>query len=127
MSFGDAIKSFFTKYVTFSGRARRSEYWYSVLFTTLVSTVIMIIWPGSVDYIGEIAVQRASGISDLWSLAILLPSLAITWRRLHDIGRKGTYIFFVLIPIVGIIMLIVQLAKDSQAGANVYGEPVKSA
>ena len=125
MSFGDAIKSFFTKYVTFSGRARRSEYWYSVLFTTLVSTVIMIIWPGSVDYIGEIAVQRASGISDLWSLAILLPSLAITWRRLHDIGRKGTYFFFVLIPIVGIIMLIVQLAKDSQAGANVYGEPVK--
>jgi uncharacterized membrane protein YhaH (DUF805 family) len=125
MSFGDAIKSFFTKYVTFSGRARRSEYWYSVLFTTLVSTVIMIIWPGSVDYIGEIAVQRASGISDLWSLAIFLPSLAITWRRLHDIGRKGTYFFFVLIPIVGIIMLIVQLAKDSQAGANVYGEPVK--
>jgi uncharacterized membrane protein YhaH (DUF805 family) len=125
MSFGEAIKSFFTKYVTFSGRARRSEYWYSVLFTTLVSTVIMIIWPGSVDYIGEIAVQRASGISDLWSLAIFLPSLAITWRRLHDIGRKGTYFFFVLIPIVGIIMLIVQLAKDSQAGANVYGEPVK--
>jgi len=125
MSFGDAIKSFFTKYVTFSGRARRSEYWYSVLFTTLVSTVIMIIWPGSVDYIGEIEIQRASGISDLWSLAILLPSLAITWRRLHDIGRKGTYFFFVLIPIVGIIMLIVQLAKDSQAGANVYGEPVK--
>lgn len=125
MSFGDAIKSFFTKYVTFSGRARRSEYWYSVLFTTLVSTVIMIIWPGSIDYIGEIEIHRASGISDLWSLAILLPSLAITWRRLHDIGRKGTYFFFVLIPIVGIIMLIVQLAKDSQAGANVYGEPVK--
>jgi len=125
MSFGDAIKSFFTKYVTFSGRARRSEYWYSVLFTTLVSTAIMIIWPGSVDYIGEIEIQRASAISDLWSLAIFLPSLAITWRRLHDIGRKGTYFFFILIPIVGIIMLIIQLAKDSQAGANAYGEPVK--
>lgn len=125
MSFGDAIKSFFTKYVTFSGRARRSEYWFAVLFTTLVSAAIGIIWPGSTDYVNGFEVQRNSMMSDLWSLAILLPSLAITWRRLHDIGRKGTYFFFVFIPIAGIIMLIIQLAKDSEPGANAYGEPVK--
>ncbi len=125
MSFGDAIKAFFTKYVTFSGRARRSEYWYAVLFTTLVSAAIAIIWPGTIDYSSGFAIQRNSMMSDLWSLAILLPSLAITWRRLHDIGRKGTYFFFILIPIAGIIMLIIQLVKDSEPGANAYGEPVK--
>lgn len=64
-------------------------------------------------------------MSNLWSLAIFLPSLAITWRRLHDIGRKGTYFFFILIPIAGIIMLIIQLVKDSEPGANAYGAPVK--
>lgn len=125
MSFGEAIKAFFTKYVTFSGRARRSEYWFAVLFTTLVSAAIAIIWPGTTDYVNGIEIQRNSMMSDLWSLAILLPSLAITWRRLHDIGRKGTYFFFILIPIAGIIMLIVQLVKDSEPGANAYGEPVK--
>lgn len=125
MSFGAAIKAFFTKYVTFSGRARRSEYWYAVLFTTLVSAAIGIIWPGTIEYMDGFPVQRNSMMTDLWSLAILLPSLAITWRRLHDIGRKGTYFFFILIPIAGIIMLIIQLVKDSEPGANAYGEPVK--
>jgi uncharacterized membrane protein YhaH (DUF805 family) len=125
MSFGAAIKAFFTKYVTFSGRARRSEYWFAVLFTTLVSTAVGIIWPGTIEYMNGFPVQRNSMMSDLWSLAILLPSLAITWRRLHDIGRKGTYFFFILIPIAGIIMLIIQLVKDGEPGANAYGEPVK--
>lgn len=125
MSFGDAIKNFFTKYVTFSGRARRSEFWFAVLFTTLVSAAIGIIWPGTVQYVDGMPVQQSSMMSNLWSLAILLPSLSITWRRLHDIGRKGTYFFFVFIPIAGIIMLIIQLAKDSEPGANAYGEPVK--
>ncbi|MBJ7433913.1 MAG: DUF805 domain-containing protein, partial [Microbacteriaceae bacterium] len=63
--------------------------------------------------------------SNLWQLAILVPSLALTWRRLHDAGRKGTYYLFILIPIVGWIMLLVQLVKDSQPGANAFGEPVK--
>lgn len=125
MSFGEAIKSFFTKYVTFSGRARRSEYWFAVLFTTLVSTAIGIIWPGTTEVVNGFQFHQNSVMSDLWSLAILLPSLAITWRRLHDIGRKGTYFFFIFIPIAGLIMLIIQLVKDSEPGANAFGEPVK--
>ncbi len=125
MSFGAAITSYFSKYVTFNGRARRSEFWFAVLFTALVSTAISIVFPGEVQYINGMPVQGTSVVSDLWSLATLLPSLAITWRRLHDIGRKGTYFFFVLIPIVGAIMLIVQLAKDSDPNANAFGEPVK--
>lgn len=125
MSFGAAIASFFSKYVTFSGRARRSEFWFAVLFTTLVSTAIAIVAPGSVEYVNDVAIQQASAASNLWSLATLLPSLSITWRRLHDAGRSGNYFFFVFLPIVGWIILFIQLVKDSQSGANAYGEPVK--
>lgn len=125
MSFGEAISSFFRNYVTFSGRARRSEFWFAVLFTTLVSMAISIVFPGTVQYVGDFPVEQASAASQLWSLATLLPSLALTWRRLHDIGRKGTYFFFIFIPIAGAIMLLIQLVKDSEPGANAYGEPVK--
>ena len=125
MSFGAAIASYFRNYVTFSGRARRSEFWFAALFTFLVAAAISIVFPGHTEYIGEYAVEQTSAMSQLWSLATLLPSLAITWRRLHDIGRKGTYFFFVLIPIAGAIMLLIQLTKDSEPDANQFGEPVK--
>jgi uncharacterized membrane protein YhaH (DUF805 family) len=125
MSFGTAITAFFSKYATFSGRARRSEFWYAVLFTTLVSAVIGAIWPGTAVIVDGMSFPQSSLQSNLWQLAILVPSLALTWRRLHDAGRKGTYYLFILIPIVGWIMLFIQLVKDSQPGANAFGEPVK--
>ena len=125
MSFGTAIAAFFSKYATFSGRARRSEFWYAVLFTTLVSAVIGAIWPGTAVIVDGMSFPQSSLPSNLWQLAILVPSLALTWRRLHDVGRKGTYYLFILIPIVGWIMLFIQLVKDSQPGANAFGEPVK--
>jgi uncharacterized membrane protein YhaH (DUF805 family) len=125
MSFGAAITSFFTKYATFSGRARRSEFWYVVLFTTLVSIVISIIAPGPFMEFNGVMVQQQSMLSNLWSLATLIPSLALTWRRLHDVNKSGNYFFFILIPIVGAILLFIQLVKDSAPGANAYGEPVK--
>ena len=125
MSFGTAIAAFSSKYATFSGRARRSEFWYAVLFTTLVSAVIGAIWPGTAVIVDGMSFPQSSLPSNLWQLAILVPSLALTWRRLHDVGRKGTYYLFILIPIVGWIMLFIQLVKDSQPGANAFGEPVK--
>jgi len=125
MSFGAAIASFFTKYATFSGRARRSEFWFVVLFTTLVSVAISIVAPGTVTEINGFEVQQQSMLSNLWSLATLIPSLALTWRRLHDVNKSGNYFFFILIPIVGAILLFIQLVKDSAHGANAYGEPVK--
>ncbi len=125
MSFGAAISSFFTKYATFSGRARRSEFWYAVLFTTLVSTAISIIAPGSMTEVNGFEVQQASMLSNLWSLATLIPSLSLTWRRLHDVNKSGNYFFFVFLPIVGWIILLIQLVKDSATGDNVYGAPVK--
>ena len=125
MSFGAAIASFFSKYATFSGRARRSEFWYAVLFTTLVSVAIGTIWPGTTLVVTDMSFQQSSIPSNLWQLAILVPSLALSWRRLHDVGRKGTYYLFILIPIVGWIMLFIQFVKDSQPGSNAFGEPVK--
>jgi uncharacterized membrane protein YhaH (DUF805 family) len=125
MSFGAAITSFFMKYATFSGRARRSEFWYVVLFTTLVSIVISIIAPGPFMEFNGVMVQQQSMLSNLWSLATLVPSLSLTWRRLHDVNKSGNYFFFILIPIVGAILLFIQLVKDSAPGANAYGEPVK--
>ncbi|MEY4898666.1 MAG: hypothetical protein RL294_477 [Actinomycetota bacterium] len=125
MSFGTAIAAFFSKYATFSGRARRSEFWYAVLFTTLVSAVIGAIWPGTAVIVDGMSFPQSSLPSNLWQLAILVPSLALTWRRLHDVGRKGTYYLFILLPIVGWILLFVQMVKDSQPGANAFGEPVK--
>ena len=125
MSFGAAISSFFTKYATFSGRARRSEFWLAVLFTTLVSTAISIVAPGTEIVVNDVVIQQSSTASNLWQLAIFIPSIALSVRRLHDVGRKGTYYLFVLLPVVGWIMLFIQFVKDSQPGANAFGESVK--
>ncbi len=125
MSFGAAISSFFTKYATFSGRARRSEFWFAFLFTTLVSTAISIVAPGSEIVVNDVVIQQSSPASNLWQLAILVPSIALSVRRLHDVGRKGTYYLFVLLPVVGWILLFIQFIKDSEPVANAFGEPVK--
>lgn len=114
MSFTDAIKSVITQYVGFSGRARRSEYWYFFLFNIIISTVLTAL--GSMTGAGIF-----STLSGLVSLALLLPGLAVAIRRLHDTGKSGWFILFVLIPIVGEILLIVWYCKDSQPGENQYG------
>ncbi|MFM6966640.1 MAG: DUF805 domain-containing protein, partial [Rhodoluna sp.] len=86
MSFGSAIQSYFKNYANFKGRARRSEYWFALLFTVLVSIGVSIIAPGHKEMVfGNESIQP-SAASQLWSLATLVPSLAIAWRRLHDSG-----------------------------------------
>lgn len=119
MNFTTAIKTFWVKYATFAGRARRSEYWYAILFCALVSTAADAIDPSHGDY--------NSRLAGLWSIATALPTLAIGARRLHDIGKRATNLFFLLLPIVGWIMLIVWFSRDSQPEANEFGEPVKAA
>ncbi len=117
MSFGNAIASFWTKYATFSGRARRSEFWYAQLFLVLVSLAVAIVFPGEG--------MENSAASNLWALATLVPSLAIGARRLHDTGRSGHNLWFILLIVVGWIILLVYLVEDSKPGTNEYGEPVK--
>lgn len=125
MSFADAIKSYFKNYATFTGRARRSEFWFTVLFTTLVSAGLSVLFPGTVLQGDGFTMQQSSPIVNLWSIATIVPSLAVTWRRLHDVNKPGPYFFYILIPIAGVIMLIIQLVKDSVPGANAFGAPVK--
>ena len=114
MGFGEAVQSVFSKYATFSGRARRSEYWYFVLLQVIVTAVLNGLYSATESV-------AFSVILVLFDLALLVPSLAVCWRRLHDIGRSGAYYFFVLIPLVGWILLLVWMCQDSQPGENQYG------
>ena len=114
MSFFEAISTCFKKYVTFSGRARRSEYWFFMLFNIIVSSVLSLIFGSD------------SILASLFSLALFLPGLSVVWRRLHDINKSGGFYFFCLIPIVGWIFLLVWLCRDSDPETNRFGENPKA-
>ena len=126
MSFGAAIQSFFKNYANFKGRARRSEFWYSLLFVGVVGVVLGLVMPGTPTMLPDGTMIAGVGLlASLWQLAVLVPGLAVAWRRLHDVDKGGPYYFMALIPIVGAILLLVQFAKEGTPGANRFGEPVK--
>jgi uncharacterized membrane protein YhaH (DUF805 family) len=126
MSFAAAIQSFFKNYANFNGRARRSEFWYSLLFVVVVAFVLDLVMPGTPTMLPDGTVIPAVGLlASLWQLAVLVPGLAVAWRRLHDVDKGGPYYFMVLIPLVGAILLLIQFAKEGTPGANRFGEPVK--
>ena len=110
MSFADAIKTCFSKYVDFSGRARRSEFWYWALFVFLVDIVTNIVDRG----VGNMA------LGSLVGLALFLPGLAVTIRRLHDTGRSGWWVLLVFAIVIGWIFLIIWYCEDSGPD-NQYG------
>ena len=118
MSMKEAIVSVFSNYATFSGRARRSEYWYFVLFNFLVAAALGIL--ASVAGDGMLG-GLFRGLSGLYSLGTIVPGLAVCWRRMHDIGKSGAFTLLGLIPLVGMILLIVWFCQDSQPGSNEYG------
>lgn len=99
-------------YVGFQGRARRKEYWmfflFNFLFTMLLSIIEMMLGLGGI-------------LSGLYGLAVLLPTLAVSVRRLHDIGRTGWWMLLSIIPVIGLIVLLVFAVFDSQPGENKYG------
>lgn len=129
MNIGQAIASYFKNYANFKGRARRSEYWWSSLaigvITGIIAAVSIQMVNVYVEGVGDVPTVTYGPLFWVWALATLLPGLAVTVRRLHDTGRKGTYYFMSLIPFVGAILLLVRMAEDSQAGPNQYGNPVK--
>lgn len=115
MGFQDAIRTCFRKYATFSGRARRPEYWYFILFLFLGNVVLSIadgvLFGGSVTTApGSFEAQSNGPLASLFSLATLIPALAVGWRRMHDTGRSGIYLFYPLIVMVGVSMLLGFLA-----------------
>jgi uncharacterized membrane protein YhaH (DUF805 family) len=114
MNMIEATKACFSKYVTFSGRARRAEYWWFILVTFLVSIVLGII--DAVIGFGEFGL-----LSNIWSLAVFLPSLAAGARRLHDTDRSAWWLLIMLLPLIGLIVLIVFFAQKGTDGANRFG------
>lgn len=123
MDFMTAVRTCFSKYVDFSGRARRSEYWYFFLFTFLLGIAANI-----VDVVIGTDYDASSGglVNTLTSLAVLLPSLAVGVRRLHDTGRSGWWMLLVIVIIIGWIVLIVWFCTDSKSGDNEYGPNPKT-
>ena len=99
MTFGESISVCFKKYVGFDGRAARSEFWWFALFTFLVSLALGIV---------------SQSLSSLFSLAVLLPSLAVGARRLHDTDRSAWFLLLWLIPVIGWIILIVWAIQEGK-------------
>ena len=124
MSFQEAVQTVFSKYATFEGRARRSEYWYFMLFVCCVNVVIRILAMIVGD--SNVLATVLAGISTVFSLGILVPQIAVAVRRLHDIGRSGWFYLIGLIPLIGWIFMIVWFCTDSQPGDNQYGPNPKS-
>ena len=109
------------KYAVFSGRAQRMEYWMFALFNVIIAFALGIFE----GIFGAIIGSDLNILSFLYAAAILLPSLAVTVRRLHDTGRSGWWLFIGLIPVIGWIALLVFYVQDSQPGQNQYGSNPK--
>jgi len=117
------------QYVDFNGRARRKEYWMFVLFNMIFAIVaitldnVLGLSGGSYEAAeASASVMFESGpIYMVYSLAVLLPSLAVSVRRLHDVNKSGWWLLISLIPIIGGIWLLILFVRDSQAGKNQYG------
>lgn len=105
-------------YANFSGRARRSEYWYFLLCHLLISLVL----GGLIFALGVTGII----IYGLYALALLLPSLAVVVRRLHDVNKSGWFYFISLVPFIGGIWLLILLATEGTQGPNQYGEDPKN-
>lgn len=103
------------KYAVFAGRARRMEFWMFLLINFIVSIILTCI---------DIFVGTAV-LGMIYSLAVLIPSLAVTVRRLHDIDRTGWWVLIALVPVIGAIVLLVFAVLDGTPGSNRFGDNPK--
>jgi len=114
------------RYAEFSGRSRRKEYWMFTLINVIISLAIYL--PSCMVFTRYFVVSMILVVlSFIYGFAVLVPSLAVAVRRLHDIGKSGWMLLLGLIPIVGGIILLIWAASDSQPGDNQYGPNPKSA
>jgi len=105
-----------TKYAVFDGRARRTEYWMFTLFNVLIMIALFLV--------DKVIGHRI--LYSLYSLAVLLPSIGVSIRRLHDTGRSGWWLLLAFVPIANIVLLVF-MCMDSQPGGNEYGANPKGA
>ena len=110
----DVLKN---KYATFSGRAHRKEYWMFLLINLVVTVVLALID----SLIGSASESGMGLLSSVYSIGVLIPSLALSVRRLHDIGRTGWWVLISIIPVIGAVVLLVFMLLDSEPGSNRYG------
>lgn len=124
IGFSEAIRSFYSQYANFSGRATRAEYWWVALYIFIVA--VMLYLPATLllednNSLGYVFM----GLYGLFCLVNIIPGLAIAWRRLHDIGKGGGWYFITFVPLIGSIWLLVLLLKDSEPFPNRFGNPVQ--
>jgi uncharacterized membrane protein YhaH (DUF805 family) len=127
MSFGTALRAFWSNYRNFKGRARRSEYWFIQFFlvaTNLAAAAIdLALMDGDVD---RFIANGGGGIVGLiWILATIVPALAVLVRRLHDTDRSGWWALIGFVPIIGTIAILIFTVTDSTQGENRYGASPK--
>jgi uncharacterized membrane protein YhaH (DUF805 family) len=116
MSFTESIRICLGNYANFDGRARRPEYWWFFLFYVILAVLAGIIDSALFGGIGVLGI--------IVFLALIVPSLAVGARRLHDTGKSGWLQLLGLIPCIGFIILIVLLVQPGNPGENSYGPPV---
>ena len=124
MNFTTAVKVVLSKYATLEGRASRSEYWYWVLAIIILSFVLAII-EGAViaPSIGFEAFDPQAGqpLRVLMIFAVFLPSLGVSVRRLHDIGRSGWWLLIQFVPFIGSLILLWWFVRPGEGSDNAYG------
>lgn len=142
MSFIESIRTVLSKYAVFNGRARRSEFWWYYLALMIVESVLyfVLVVPGLTAFTTATMEASLAGtaapampgslaagqlIMSLVALALLLPTLGVSVRRLHDTDRSGFWVLLGLIPLVGTIILIVWWASAGTPGPNQYGPDPK--
>ena len=123
MGFVVAVKSFWSNYTNFTGRARRYEYWYAQLFLVLTNLVVAAIDLALMNGDVERFIANGGGgiVGLIWILATIIPAVAVLVRRLHDTSRSGWWALIGLLPLAGAIVLLVFTVQESHPGENKYG------
>ena len=121
------------RYAEFSGRSRRNEFWMFFLFQILVSTAIGIVfgrptYETGAGFFGFATFYNSTGgvVQNLFGLAMFIPSLAVSVRRLHDIDRSGWFLLLLFVPILGWFTLFVMYCLDGNRGYNRFGPDPKN-
>ena len=120
MGFSDAVRSVLGKYATFDGRASRSEFWYFVLFMVIANIILNIIDTALFHTVVVSEAGTVGILSGLFSLAMLIPNLAVAARRLHDVGHTGWWLLIGLTGIGALVLLFWYVSRGEE-GANAYG------
>ena len=127
MKMMDAVKHVFNNFAVFSGRARRSEYWYFILFNMLVTAVMSVFGKRtSAEFAGQIITITQNKLLSVYQLVVFIPGLAVTVRRLHDVGRSGWCYLWILFPVAGVIMVLIWLCREGERRANRFGPDPKA-